>query len=222
MSYGSNLLRGRFERYLLGGTLPGLDVVYPGGPGTAPAGADRAVVLPGRLRLAGDAPAWGGGGVCFWDEGAPGPGVLARAWRVTLGQYLEVVHLEGSRAAVPQRRRAPWDDAVLRDGSATVLDGWYGRLVLAGSLEGEPALTFTSPAAARLPARPPSPRYREVVVAGLVETFGARARGGLDEGAAAAYVDACASGSPTGPSPPAAPPGTTGPVTQRGDGTPRW
>ncbi|MFC3690094.1 histone deacetylase [Aquipuribacter hungaricus] len=187
VSYGSNLLRERFEVYLLGGTVAGLDRTYPGGPGTAPASAERPVVLPGRLRFGHDAPQWGGGGVAFWDPDGHGPGVLARAWRVTLRQYLEVVHLENGGTA---RLAAPWPDRVLADGGAVLDEGWYGRLVVVGALDGEPALTFTAPAPAAVPPGPPSSRYAGVVARGLVETFGAPARGGLDDGGARRYLRA--------------------------------
>lgn len=187
VSYGSNLLRDRFDRYLLGGRLPGLDVEYPGGPATAPATADRPVVLPGSLRLAGEAPAWGGGGVCFWDRTPGGSGVLARAWRVTLAQFREVVHLENGGEL---RRQAPWSDAVLRDGEGSVGEAWYGRLVRCGRLDDEPALTFTAPRGALPPSCSPSPRYRTVVADGLLETFGPAPHGSLTRAEADAYLAA--------------------------------
>jgi hypothetical protein len=199
VSYGSNLLRARLERYLLGGRLAGLDVDYPGGPATAPASDERAVVLPGRLRFALDAPPWGGGGVCFWDPAGAGEGVLARAWRMTLRQYLEVVHLENGGTG---RVAVPWRPEVLRDGEVLVDDGWYGRLVLAGRVAGEPALTFTSPRPGVLATRAPSPRYRQVVEAGLVETFGAAARGGLTPDEAVGYVTAAVGATAAGTAPP--------------------
>ena len=185
VSYGSNLLRERFEVYLLGGSVAGLDRTYPGGPGTSPASADRPVVLPGGLRFALDAPQWGGGGVAFWDPGGEGPGVLARAWRVTLQQYLQVVHLEnGGR----HRAAAPWPGDVLARGSAVTADRWYGRLELVGHLDGEPALTFTHPSPGAVAVRAPSDRYADVVARGLVQTFGQAGRGGLLRSEADAYL----------------------------------
>ncbi len=191
VSYGSNLLRARFEVYLLGGTVAGLDRTYPGGPTTAPASDERAVLLPGGLRLAADAPQWGGGGVAFWDPEGTGPGVLARAWRVTLPQYLEVVHLENGGTA---REPAPWPEQVLREGSAVLDDGWYGRLVHVGALGSEPALTFTSPAPGDLDPRAPSSRYAGTVARGLVETFAPPGRGGLTAAEALAYLAAYSEG----------------------------
>lgn len=187
VSYGSNLLRERFEAYLLGGRVPGLDREYPPAPGAGPASDERAVVLPGRLRFALDAPAWGGGGVAFWDPDAAGPGVLARAWRVRLRQFLEVVHLENGG---PDRRAAPWPRPVLRQGRAVVGGGWYGLLLHPGDLAGEPLLTFTHPEPGSLVTAAPSPAYRDVVRRGLVQTFRADARGGLDDDSARAYLDA--------------------------------
>jgi len=187
VSYGSNLLRERFEVYLLGGRVPGLSREYPGGPGTSPATHERAVVLPGRLRFALDAPSWGGGGVAFWDPTTTGPGVLARAWRVRRHQFLEVVHLENGGE---DRCAAPWPAQVLRDGHARVGDGWYSRLLHPGDLAGEPLLTFTHPEPGSLLTAAPSAAYRRVVCRGVVETFGQGARGGLGADGAGAYLDA--------------------------------
>lgn len=194
VSYGSNLRRERFEAYLLGGSVPGLQVVYPGGPGTSTASGERAVVLRGRLRFARDAPSWGGGGVAFWDADADGPGVLARAWRVRVQQFLEVVHLENGGM---DRRPAPWPAGVLDRGEARVGGGWYSRLLAAGRLLGEPVLTFTSPRAAALEPSVPSAAYGGVVHRGLLETFGHPARGGLDAAAATAYLSAAMATRPT-------------------------
>ena len=161
-SYGSNLLRERFEVYLLGGTVAGLE-----------------------LLTALEASYWGGGGVAFWDPDGVGAGVLVRAWRVRLEQFLEVVHLEnGGRT----RQSAPWPAEVLSRGEARAGDGWYGRLVCPGVVAGEPVLTFTHPDPAALVPTVPSAAYRDVVHRGVVEAFGARSRGGLDARDAAAYV----------------------------------
>ncbi|MGJ7441982.1 hypothetical protein [Aquipuribacter sp. MA13-6] len=185
VSYGSNLLRERFEVYLLGGRVAGLDREYPGGPGTAPATGDRAVVLPGRLRFALQAPSWGGGGVAFWDPAGSGPGVLARAWRVRREQFLEVVHMENGGL---DRRAAPWPPGVLRTGEARVGEGWYSRLLRPGLLHGEPLLTFTHPRPGTLATREPSPAYRAVVARGVVETFGTTPRGGMTPSDAETYL----------------------------------
>jgi len=185
VSYGSNLLRERFEVYLLGGRVPGLAREYPGGEGTCPATEDRAVVLPGRLRFALDAPSWGGGGVAFWDPSTPGPGVLARAWRVRLQQFLEVAHMENGGQ---DRRPAPWPSDVLETGEALLGEGWYSRLLRPGVLEGEPLLSFTHRSPASLRTRAPSPAYRSVVARGVVETFAAPRQGGLDRADADAYL----------------------------------
>lgn len=185
VAYGSNLLAERFEVYLSGGGLDGLDRTYPGGATAGPASGERAVVLPGRLRFALDAPQWGGGGVAFWDPRGVGPGVLARAWRVRLRQFLEVLHLENGGT---DRVAVPWPAGVLSLGSALVDQEWYGRLVLAGHLDGEPALSFTHPTPDALPTRPPSSRYAGVVARGLVEAFGPAARGGLTADEAGTYL----------------------------------
>ena len=73
-------------------------------------------------------------------------------------------------------------------------DGWYGRLVHVGALDGEPALTFTSPDPGALEPRPPSERYAGTVARGLVETFGPPGRGGLTAGEARAYLAAYSEG----------------------------
>ena len=147
------------------------------------------MVLPGRLRFALDAPQWGGGGVAFWDPAADGPGVLARAWRVTLRQYLEVVHLEnGGTGAGARRRGRSRCSSTARPCSTTAgTAGWCSP----GAVDGEPALTFTHPDPGRLvtPAavRRGTPAWS---AAAWWRPSAAPARGGLTAAEADAYLAA--------------------------------
>ncbi len=185
-SYGSNLLRERFRCYLVGGTPPGSRHHHPPSDAPREPGEDLALLAPGALVFAGDASPWGGGGVAFWDPDGPGT-TLMRGWRLTLAQFLEVVHLEnGGR----ERARAAVPEQLWRTGETQLTDGWYGRLVVLTTLAGLPVVTFTSPRAASLEPAAPSAAYATVVRRGLLETFGPSGRGSLTPAEADGYLGA--------------------------------
>ena len=149
-SYGSNLSRHRFERYLHGGIPKGGRRRYPGARDRRPPSGDRAVALPYRLRFGGASRTWGGG-MTFVDTTAPGH-VLARAYRVTLEQFADIHAQEngGDADAV--------DLAAVGAGQRVIAGrGNYPVIIRCGTLEGTPMFTFT---AERLPFRnPPATAY---------------------------------------------------------------
>ena len=189
VSYGSNLLRARFLTYLLGGRPDGSTRDYPVSGEPQPPAGETALLLPGSVGFARDAPSWGGGGVAFWDPDA-GWGTPARGWLVSLCQFEELLHMENGGL---DRRRMPVPEQLWSEGACTVGDGWYPRLVLLGQVHGEPAVTFTS-AAGPVAASPPGPAYAGVVARGITETFGARHRGAVTVADAAGYVADLAGG----------------------------
>ena len=184
VSYGSNLLRARFLTYLLGGRPEGSTRVHPAGDHPRPPAGEAALLLPGSVRFARDAPSWGGGGVAFWDPD-DGPGTPARGWLVDLPQFEELLHMENGGL---RRVRMPVPDELWSQGTCTVGHGWYPRLVLVGLVHGEPAVTFTSAVGDPSLPTPPGPAYARVVARGLAETFGAPGRGAVTEDEAAGYV----------------------------------
>lgn len=161
--YGSNLWRHRFERYLHGGTPVGGRRAYRGARDRSAPTGDRAVELPFALRFGGASRTWGGG-MAFVDAGRRGC-TLARAYRITAGQFADVHAQENGGDADPA------DLSAVADGGHVVAGrGNYPVIVRCGTLEGSPVFTFT---ALKLPARrAPTPAYVRTIAAGLAESRG--------------------------------------------------
>ena len=166
-SYGSNMSIDRLACYLTGGCPPGATRTYPGSRDrTLPADV-RPLELAGCVYFAWHSPTWGGG-IAFYDPEGPGSSV-GRAYRLTLGQLSDLLEQE--------MHRQPGVDhdlsELLEDGVAVVGDGRYESLHVAGELDGEPVVTFTSPE--RMHAADhcePSPAYLATMARGLVEGHG--------------------------------------------------
>lgn len=160
-SYGSNLSRHRFERYLHGGTPVGGRRHYRGARDHTPPADDRPFHLPWRLRFGGASRTWGGG-MAFVDVSARGR-TLARMYRLTAGQFADVHAQENGGDAHPT------DIAALRPGTPVRAGGGnYPVLVCCGHVEDVPVVTFTS---TRLPRRAaPTTAYLRTIAAGLAES----------------------------------------------------
>lgn len=142
-SYGSNLLRQRFLAYLEGGEVPRSTTgeAQSGARDTERPSADQPFVLPHHLLFAHAAPRWGGGGVAKITATPDAAATTqSRAWRITLGQLEDVFAQENRRETT-----AIDLDRLVDDGRIQVFDSWYGTLLCAGAIAGEPVLTFTGP-----------------------------------------------------------------------------
>jgi len=169
-AYGSNLLRARFLAYLEGGSIGGTDGSGPVEEGAADSSLpvdDRPLRLDGwQLAFAGESRRWNGGGVCAV---VPGAGeVLGRAWLITIGQLRDVWRQENSGVALVV------DDVVSAVTAVHQLDaarGSYRRLAPLGHLDGRPVMTITGTQEVVARVNAPDPAYRQVVAAGLAETW---------------------------------------------------
>lgn len=143
VSYGSNMLRQRFEAYIRGGYVPGSDKWHHGCRDREFSGRSRSTLLDGIVFYASSSSVWGDGGCAFWDGQQPG-NVLARAWLVTRSQFDDIHLQENGRN--PQKDAALLDTGLLlRTGEVMDAGSLYGRAVVVGNMEGLPAVTFTSP-----------------------------------------------------------------------------
>lgn len=184
-SYGSNLSRRRFERYLRGGTPRGGRRRYPGARDPRPPSGDRPVSLPYRLRFAGESHTWGGG-MAFVDVSSDGQ-VLARAYRITIEQFADIHAQENAGAAEPT------DLSAVLDGQQVVAGrGNYPVIVRCGRLGSTPMFTFTAQHAARHAAAPnaPAPAYLRTIATGLAEAHALDAEPIVDYLRRAPAVDA--------------------------------
>jgi hypothetical protein len=158
-SYGSNLSRPRFERYLRGGTPAGGRHHHPGARDRTPPSADRPFTLPYRLRFGGESRTWGGG-MAFVDTRGRGH-VLARVYRISAEQLADVYAQENGGDADPT------DLSAIADGQHVIAArGNYPAIMRCGTLDGLPVFTFT---ARHMPQRrAPRPPYLRTIAAGLV------------------------------------------------------
>lgn len=159
-SYGSNLSRRRFERYLRGGTPRGGRRRYPGARDPRPPSDDRPTTLPYRLRFAGESRTWGGG-MAFLDTTSHGH-VLARAYRISIEQFADLHAQENAGAADPA------DLSAVTDGQQVLAGrGNYPAIVRCGTIGGTPVFTFTAQQLAMPNA--PAPIYLRTIATGLAE-----------------------------------------------------
>ncbi|MFF8828313.1 histone deacetylase [Streptomyces sp. NPDC015131] len=140
-SYGSNTHVDRLAHYILGGAPPGGARACPGCRDRRMPAASVPVELPGALYFATESAVWTGGRA-FYDPDAPGR-VLARAHRVTAGQFSDIAAQEMYREPGPDTDLDLTE--VLREGRAVLGGGRYETLVRPGTLDGLPMLTFTAP-----------------------------------------------------------------------------
>ncbi|MBL0884977.1 histone deacetylase [Myceligenerans indicum] len=170
VSYGSNLSWARLNCYLAGGHPPGALRAQPGARDPRPPAEDRPVELFGRLYFWGRSTTWAGA-TAFYDHHTAGP-TAARAYRVTVAQLTDIaeqeMHREPGAASALEAALTGGFDGAYRAGP-----GRYETLVNAGTLDGLPMYTLTSPH--RVDSSPhatPSEPYLATMRAGLAESHG--------------------------------------------------
>ncbi|MFC9662549.1 histone deacetylase [Nocardia sp. NPDC127606] len=170
-AYGSNMHAERFDYYREGGTPPGTDHTYPGFRDPSAPAAVTAIDLPGSLYFAWQSPVWTGG-VGFYTARPPAgwpTGAAARGYLLTVGQFGDLLAQEMYRTPAADFDPAP----VLAGGSVRLGPGRYETVVHAGTTDGIPVLTFTSPWDPETVAlQRPSARYLTMISAGLRESHG--------------------------------------------------
>ncbi|QIX27703.1 histone deacetylase [Nocardioides sp. JQ2195] len=171
VSYGSNMSRVRLACYIQGGRPPGAAVTYAGAHDRTIPAEDTPVVLPGSLYFAGDSRIWGGG-TAFYDHDRPGP-TPARAYRMTVGQFVDVAAQEMHRLPDPEDPLAGVVVAGLPDGRHEAGPGVYETLIEVGRRDDLPMLTFTAPHGLEsVPHTRPQPAYLAMLAEGLHDAHG--------------------------------------------------
>lgn len=165
-AYGSNLDRDRFRYYLRGGRPPGAARTYPGCRDRSGPLEDRPFRMSGRVVFAWESLTWGGG-VAFLEPDAPGE-VLARAYRLTVQQFVDVLEQEMGRPPGADHDLAE----VLVGRRHTLGPGRYETLHPAGELDDIPVLSFSTPDAESLGLNAPAPAYVALMERGLREAHG--------------------------------------------------
>ena len=167
--YGSNLSFERFSCYIRGGTPPGAERTYSGCSDTTLPEDRRQYTIRHRLYFARSSPIWQNGGVAFIDPlRDDARSTLGMIYRITTDQFVQVVRQENGLS--PDDHEIEMDiRAIIDSGSAVVGTGWYSRLMVLGSLDGIPILTFTSPEISQ-PSQPGS-NYLRTIRNGLAESY---------------------------------------------------
>lgn len=169
----------RFMAYIRGGRPCGSGIVLPGAADRRPPMASAALRLNSSLYFAGHARSWAGAGVAFLDHdpAAEGKGAFARAWLISQTQLADVIAQENGRS---QPNRSVDVDRVVAETRVALGPGRYQTVLHLGNHAGHPMVTFTSPwslaevvaGKTSLALNGPSPRYEEMIAAGLAETHG--------------------------------------------------
>lgn len=164
-AYGSNMASDRFRCYLAGGCPPGAARTYPGARDRTLPRERRPVRLEGSVYFAWESPTWGGG-IAFYDPAAAGRRSIGVAYRLTLGQFSDVVAQE--------MHRDPGTDLDIDDlwdlGRHRLGPGRYESLHVVGRIDDLPVVTFTTPSP--LPHNPPAATYLATMARGISDTHG--------------------------------------------------
>ena len=143
--YGSNLLRTRFMEHINGGKSSFSSQSYTPCDDTTPPVAEMTLEIPYELYFGNESSSWNKGGVAFLDIDRPGK-TLGRAYLVTREQY---ENLRG------QECRS---------------EHWYNHEQSLGTKYGIPVITITNRNVRE--RNTPSEKYREIIIRGLMETYG--------------------------------------------------
>jgi hypothetical protein len=143
VSYGSNMLYGRFALYLRGGKLKGVNKTYPGCTDKSLPKAGIPYELNYDVYFGQYSSTWGGG-VAFLDVSKPGH-AYGRAYLISSSQLKEIHAQEGSGKE------------------------WYKDLIPLATIDGIAAYTITNKV--RRKPNPPTTKYIKVIKKGLLETY---------------------------------------------------
>ncbi len=166
-AFGSNISKGRFEKYLLGGSAAlASDSPERGARDVSAPVAEDVLTVDHEVYFAWEARKWAGGGVAFLAAETSTSTTICRLYKITVGQF-EDVHMQESGAEHP----AALDlDALSTSRSLMQYDGsLYGLALLLGvHADGCPIVTLTTNRT-DLGTNCPSVGYAATIASGLVE-----------------------------------------------------
>lgn len=170
-AYGSNLSRRRFLAYLEGGAASGSSRPLTGARDDTPPRADAPHEAPYPVVFRRWSDTWGGAVAFCAVQPVPGHRARMRRWLITTEQLADVIAQEN---ALPPGSVTLGDLSRLSPGQIIdVVEGWYGTLVVLGTVGGVPVVTITNRDAVSEPAgESPSAAYIAHMIDGLVEAHG--------------------------------------------------
>jgi len=169
VSYGSNLLRERFDYYINGGHLKDYNIRHRGCPDKTPPRDDIALHIPGELYFASHIDHWQGFTAAFIDPERTDKTVKARGYLITLEQFEHVLAQECNTMSLISVDLK----ALQKEGQLVIGKGehFFNRLVCLGEHEGRSLITFTT-VGEHMTRGEPSQAYANVVMQGLSQSHG--------------------------------------------------
>lgn len=164
-AYGSNVDQARFLTYLTGGPVPGTEHQQAGARDPSPPRRSEPHHFDRAIRFAHHSPRWNGATAIL--DHRPGPiGALGRRYLITKAQFDDVVAQENRRTVVD----LPLDQ-LDEDEIHPVSDRNYDGLLLLGTEDGAPVLTFTTPSEPEdIDVAAPSRTYLGTIARGILHT----------------------------------------------------
>ncbi|WP_261179466.1 hypothetical protein [Anaerobacillus sp. CMMVII] len=162
-SYGSNLNRDRFLCYILGGRPEGSEIVEEGCRDKSLPLKEGTLIMNYPLYFAKDSDRWQNQGVGFIGlKKDLRIMTYSRKYLITAEQFLDVVKQENNGAEFEIDLIE-----VVKKGSNTFKDSWYGTILHIGEEDGWPIFTFTGDWDLDVPLNSPSKHYLKMIIEGL-------------------------------------------------------
>ncbi|MGP4108679.1 hypothetical protein ACTWQM_16650 [Virgibacillus sp. L01] len=166
-SYGSNLSRDRFLCYIKGGKPKGAEKLEVGCKDKSLPVKETTYIMHYLLYFAKSSDRWQNKGVAFIglneDEKYY---TYSRKYLITVEQFMDVVKQENNGAVL----NIDLID-IIKNGSKTLRDSWYGTILYLGEDDGYPVLTFTADWDLDVPYNKPSEEYLSMIINGLKTTL---------------------------------------------------
>nr|WP_209481445.1 hypothetical protein [Virgibacillus litoralis] len=166
-SYGSNLSRDRFLCYIKGGKPKGSEKVEVGCKDKSLPIKETTYIMRYPLYFAKSSSRWQNKGVAFIglneDEEHH---TYSRKYLITVEQFMDVVKQENNGAELDIDLIE-----IIKNGSKTLRDSWYGTILYLGEEDGYPILTFTAYWDLDVPYNKPSEEYLSMIINGLKTTL---------------------------------------------------
>ncbi|MTI67298.1 MAG: hypothetical protein FH753_11970 [Firmicutes bacterium] len=162
LSYGSNINKDRFLCYIKGGKPEGSKVCEKGCKDTTLPKEDKFIKIPHKLYFAKHSSRWNGG-VCFIEDSKGKDYTIGKMYLITKEQFKDVYRQENSDNNIDINL-----DEVIKKGTKTLKNSWYGKIIYTKKEKGYPIFTFTAPWDIKeVSFNKPSKEYLKTIIKGL-------------------------------------------------------
>ncbi|ASN07363.1 hypothetical protein CFK40_10430 [Virgibacillus necropolis] len=166
-SYGSNLNRDRFLCYINGGKPKGSEKIEVGCRDRSLPLKEATYIMHYPLYFAKASDRWQKQGVAFIGlEKDKKHHTYSRKYLITVEQFMDVVKQENNGAILDMDL-----NEIMKRGSKTLKDSWYGTILYLGEKNGYPIFTFTADFDLDVPFNKPSKEYLGMIINGLKTTL---------------------------------------------------